>query len=149
MSFTRLAANSNVARVLLSGLALDNFASCRWIWTLATLLLAASLVKDIRYPFSAKEDWAAATRALAAQVSDNACILVAPPKDVMYFGIYDASLPRYACPDLPASPSVVAVTTPYSTVEQQQARAHSLGTGYREDHATTAGGITLRVLRHE
>jgi uncharacterized membrane protein len=103
---------------------------------LIALLGAVCVQQSARYFTAPHEDWQTAAGALAKEVNQGACLVVAPPAQARYYEFFQPRLREAHC----HAPRMVVSATPYSTIEDRQtAIADLIALGYKQESEALVG----------
>jgi 4-amino-4-deoxy-L-arabinose transferase-like glycosyltransferase len=112
----------------------------RWAgYAILLVFFAAAAVSDYRLATVPKDGFGAQARVLAAQLSADACVAVAPPNHVLYYLFLRPELERMVCAEPPEAARVVAVMSPYSTQGQRDQLSELLDRSYEKAAVLQSG----------
>jgi 4-amino-4-deoxy-L-arabinose transferase-like glycosyltransferase len=113
---------------------------------LAVFFLSAA-VKDFRLATVPKDDLARTADAIVSRLPSDACILTAPPEHVAFYAFLRPELETRACLKDRISPTVLAVTTSYTTPADRKSLADSISSQFEPGQAVTVGQSELTLYR--
>ena len=134
---------------LLAGLGLDRLRSERRPWlalAAVAIFLIPALIKDYRDAVIPKDDLAATADRIEAELSPDACVLIAPPNQIAYYRFFHPDLQLRACPAVPDSAKVVAADTgQYTTPGERAAMSATLARAYEPEGSITVGRAQITL----
>lgn len=138
------------ALIVLASLGFDRLCQERRT-TLGYLLLAvfflSAAVKDFHLATVPKDDLALTADAIVSRLPSDACILTAPPEHVAFYAFLRPELEARACPKDRIYPTILAVTTSYTTPVDRKWLADSISHQYEPGQAVTVGQSELTLYR--
>jgi 4-amino-4-deoxy-L-arabinose transferase-like glycosyltransferase len=138
------------ALIVLAGLGFERLCQQRRA-TLGYLLLAVFLlsaaVKDFRLATVPKDDLARTADTIVSRLPSDACILTAPPEHVAFYAFLRPELEARACLKDRIYPTILAVTSSYTTPADRKSLGDSISPQYEAEPAVTVGQSELTLYR--
>jgi hypothetical protein len=116
-------------------------------FSVAVVLVASALQKDVTMQMNSKEDWPAAARAVAQVARDtNSCVETVPGGVLDLYDLFQPGLANNRCKDTPAG-AVALVSNLYTySTDLSTAQRRLADLGLATFRTTSAGGTTITLL---